>query len=41
MDIAFILEPEITELVNEHRKVFKKIVDEHKESNKVYVEEVN
>lgn len=37
MDIAFILEPEINELVQEHRHVFEKIVEEHKENNKVYV----
>ena len=37
MDIAFILEPEINELVQEHRQLFEKIVEEHKESNKVYV----
>lgn len=41
MDIAFILEPEITSLVEEHRKGFERIVEEHKQGNKVYVEQVN
>ena len=41
VDIAFILEPEVKESVKVHRDQFQDLIDEKREMNSVYVQEVN
>ena len=41
VDVAFMLTPEVTELVRVHRDDFQQLIDTKREMNGSYVEEVN